>query len=319
MGNRLIVIEAMSARRPEIAIRVHKAQTFRSVEIKDGRSLITDAALSRRTSAKPRDGAHVAPKIRDSEAPPTWILWSERGVRGGGGGISAGGTRSRSRLAGGSGAPWLDRARPNAAPARRTSAIASESSKGWRAGGRAPDAPPLDTSTAATRRTREDVSPENMNGLSTDRGPKDAPYQPLIRENAPHGTTFFRDRSPDRRFASAAARLLFGANPCAKSHSARRPARLGRRTRRASDRDRETPTRTLRGWKTAPCARQRERRSASNLPGFADACALCLLSTRRHHPDPWRTSRFAALPMNAQSRHANCPRGACPRAIRMTT
>jgi hypothetical protein len=30
---------------------------------------------------------------------------------------------------------------------------------------------------------------------------------------------------------------LFGANPCAKSHSARRPARLGRRTRRANGRD----------------------------------------------------------------------------------
>ena len=198
MGYRLIVIEAMFARRPEIAIRVHKAQTFRSVEIKEGRSLVTDAALSRRTSAKPRAGAHVAPKIRDSQAPPTWILWSERGVRGGGGGISAGGTRSRSRLAGGSGAPWLDRARPNAAPARRRSAIARESSKGWRARVGAPDAPPLDLS-AETRRTREDVSPENMNALSTDRGPKDAPCQPLIRENAPHGTTFFSPPAPRPR------------------------------------------------------------------------------------------------------------------------
>src|SRR5208282_537599 len=144
----LIVIEAMSPGRPEIAIRVHKAQTFRSVEIKEGRSSITDPALSRRTSAKPCDGAHVAPKIRHSEASPTWILWSERGVRGGGGGISAGGTLSRSRLAGGSGAPSLDRARPNAAPARRRSVIASESSKGWRARVGARGAPPLDLSTA---------------------------------------------------------------------------------------------------------------------------------------------------------------------------
>jgi len=315
MGYRLIVIEAMFARRPEIAIRVHKAQTFRSVEIKEGRSLVTDAALSRRTSAKPRAGAHVAPKIRDSQAPPTWILWSERGVRGGGGGISAGGTRSRSRLAGGSGAPWLDRARPNAAPARRRSAIARESSKGWRARVGAPDAPPLDLS-AETRRTREDVSPENMNALSTDRGPKDAPCQPLIRENAPHGTTFF--------FATGAPTAGSPRRPRVhRSAQIRTPleGRYGldgiRATRAAAAR--QTPTRTLRHWKRAPCARQRYRGSVSNLTHFADACAPCLLSTRRHDPDPWRTSRFAALPINAQSRDANCPRDACPRAIRMTT
>ena len=135
MGNRLIVIEAMSARRPEIAIRVHKAQTFRSVEFKDGRSLITDAALSRRTSAKPRDGAHVAPKIRDSKAPPTWILWSERGVRGGGGGMSAGGTRSRSRLAGGSGAPWLDRAKPRRRPGEEDKRDRERKQQGLAGGG----------------------------------------------------------------------------------------------------------------------------------------------------------------------------------------
>ncbi len=91
---------------------------------------MTDAASSRRSSAKPRDGAYGAPKLRDWEASPTWILWSEGGVGGGGDGISAGGTHSPSRLAGGSGAPSLDRTRPNAAPARRTSAIANESSKG---------------------------------------------------------------------------------------------------------------------------------------------------------------------------------------------
>ena len=77
---------------------------------------MTDAASSRRSSAKPRDGAYGAPKLRDWEASPTWILWSEGGVGGGGDGISAGGTHSPSRLAGGSGAPSLDRTRPNAVP-----------------------------------------------------------------------------------------------------------------------------------------------------------------------------------------------------------
>ncbi len=52
---------------------------------------------------------------------------------------------------------------------------------------------------------------------STDGGPKDARHQPLIRENAPHETKFFRDWRSDRRLALAAARLLFGATPCAQS------------------------------------------------------------------------------------------------------
>jgi hypothetical protein len=54
-------------------------------------------------------------------------------------------------------------------------------------------------------------------GQSTDGGSKDARYQPLIRENAPHGTKFFRDWRPDRRLAMAAALLLFVSTPCAQS------------------------------------------------------------------------------------------------------
>ena len=124
---------------------------------------MTDAASSRRSSAKPRDGAHGAPKLRNWEASPTWVLWTEGGVGGGGDGISAGGTRSPSRFAGGSGAPSLDRTRPNAAPARRTSATASESSqRSWACVG--PRHVPLRGASMAAGRTREDVSPENING-----------------------------------------------------------------------------------------------------------------------------------------------------------
>ena len=130
------------------------------MEIKERRPSITDAASSRRTSAKPRDGAEIAPKIRESAASPIWILWSERGGRGGGGGIRTGGTESPSRLAGGSGAPWLERARPNAATARRKSAIVSVSDNPGR---RAPSAPQLDPP-ASARRTLGNLSPDNMKG-----------------------------------------------------------------------------------------------------------------------------------------------------------
>ena len=65
MGKRFIVIEGVLARRPGIPVLIHKTQTFRSVEIKERRPSITDAASSRRTSAKPRDGAEIAPKIRE--------------------------------------------------------------------------------------------------------------------------------------------------------------------------------------------------------------------------------------------------------------
>src|SRR5208282_3001388 len=174
--------------------------------------------------------AHAAPKIRDSEASPTWILWSERGVRGGGGGISAGGTRSRSRLAGGSGAPWLDRARPNAAPATRRSAIASESSKGWRARG-APNAPPIDSSTA-TRRTREDVSPENMNGTIYGWRPERRPVSTFDQRKCSGWDDVFsrpapRPRAPHGGRASLVRRDAMRAT----SDSARRPVRLRRRSR----------------------------------------------------------------------------------------
>jgi hypothetical protein len=65
----------------------------------------------------------------------------------------------------------------------------------------------------------------------TDGGPKDARHQPLIRENAPYGTKFFRDRRPDRGLSMAAPRPLFGATPRAKSDCAPRPARLPPRSR----------------------------------------------------------------------------------------
>lgn len=289
------------------------------MEIKEGRSSIADAAPSRRTSAKPGDGAHLAPKLRDSEASPSRILWSEIGARGDGGGISAGGTRSPSRLAGGSGAPWLDWASPNAAPARRRSAIASESSKGWRARGGAPSAPPLNSS-RATRRTREDVSPENMNGTIDGSRPERRRLSSFDQRKCSAGDGVFFATAPRPRFASAAARLLFGANPFAKSHSARRPVRLGRRTRRASGGGARNANSNSAPLETAPCARQKDSSSVSNLADFADACALCLLSTRRHGP-PTHDERhdLQLMPINAQSRHANCPRGAGPRAIRMTT
>ncbi len=155
--------------------------------------------------------------------------------------------------------------------------------------------------------------------LSTDGGPKDARYQPLIRENAPHGMTFFRDRRPDRGLAAAAA---YSATPCGQKSD---PPEGGYSFGGVSVAQAAAPPRgkraikTLRRSTTAPCARQGDCSSVTNLPDFAGACALCLLSTRRHDPDPWRTSRIAAMPINAQSRHAICPRGACPRAIRMTT
>ena len=160
MGKRFIVIEGVLARRPGIPVLIHKTQTFRSVEIKERRPSITDATSSRRTSAKPRDGAEIAPKIRKSAASPIWILWSETGGRGGGGGIRTGGTESLSRLAGGSGAPWLERARPNAATATRKSAIVSVSDNPGR---RARSARQLDPP-ASARRTLGNLSPDNMKG-----------------------------------------------------------------------------------------------------------------------------------------------------------
>ena len=160
MGKRFIVIEGVLARRPGIPVLIHKTETFRSGEIKERRPSIMDAASSRRTSAKPRDGAEIAPKIREPAASPIWILWSETGGRGGGDGIRAGGTDSPSRLAGGSGAPWLERARPNAATARRKSAIVSVSNNPGR---RAPSAPQLGPP-ASARRTLGNLSPDNMKG-----------------------------------------------------------------------------------------------------------------------------------------------------------
>jgi hypothetical protein len=129
------------------------------VNIKERPPSIADAASSRRASAKPRDGAEVAPNIRDRKTSPTRIRWSEKGIRGG---MSAGGAVSRSRLVGGSGAPWLDRAKPNAA-ARTSTAIAVESGRGrseWRD---FPFAPQLDLS-AAARQTPRNISPDAMYG-----------------------------------------------------------------------------------------------------------------------------------------------------------
>src|SRR5262249_22252 len=61
----LIVIEPVPARRPGVVFLVHQTQTFRCVDIREKRPSITDAGSSRQPSAKPRDSAEFAPKIRD--------------------------------------------------------------------------------------------------------------------------------------------------------------------------------------------------------------------------------------------------------------
>jgi hypothetical protein len=80
--------------------------------------------------------------------------------------------------------------------------------------------------------------------LSTDRDPEDAPYQPLIRENAPRGMTFFCDRPPDRGFPPAAAPLYPRRDAMrATSNSAGRRVRLRSGRRRASGRAASRETR----------------------------------------------------------------------------
>ena len=259
---------------------------------------MTDAASSRRTSAKPRDGAYGCAKASGlrglSDLDP---VVGNRGRR-----------RWRRHQRGRHTTAHQDLravpARPRSTgrgqtPPRRGGQARSltKAARVDRRGALRKVHGPL-TRQLRTGGMREDVSPENIKGtIDGGRPGRRLTTTTFDQRKCSHGDEFFARLAPRPRARDCdRASFVRRGDMRPKSDSPEGGYGFaGVAAQAAAPPQGKRTIKNLRPSKTALCTRHRDCSRVSNLPDFGDACAPWLLSTRRHDPDPWRTSQFAAI------------------------